>query len=616
MEKFSSALVTANCSEHFDLRFSTQQTFKAAKASFDWVNGGTNRTFILVGDSAVCHTSNRRIPWAISHATFDATNRAIHLTAVQKKWVEAASAFTIDFGVANPGLQRRRIGFDKAGEAIFDLSHPWPTEMLRFLYPNPLIKINVDCEDCGIKGSLAVHGHVKWTILDGFEIFELRAEPRGVEAGVHLKMEMSGKADAAIFDLPSYDKPVATIPVPGGFEIPDILKLGPTMDVGVSFEVDSIEGEATITTGATASIPDTALAKVDFAVDGAAEFADKSEFYDWWPEFEVDPFGIDAQLGIGLKFSVVFNVSLGVSLFPDFKLPWVKVPEQGFEMVLVFKDPIFIFDGKLGHKAGGFCPNDTRPNGVSLDVNVGSAMSVDGVIEFWTGSKDLLDIDLWEDDEEEQIVLVKDYCKAFGAFPVSTTTSKRITTTTKPTTTKSTPTTTLRTSTTSKVTTTPRTTTTSTRTTTTTTSKAPSTSSNPFPLPSPVPGDICGWTVNVQPYQYWENDHSLDRSSYLMYGDQLTRNTKCITVQSTSVISTLPDLSTIPSDAEITFDTSSGTTPNIDSCCLAMFETSNCDTGRSWNKTCQHGGGELFVDFGVKAWLVYNCVGLYTETEV
>jgi hypothetical protein len=51
---------------------------------------------------------------------------------------------------------------------------------------------------------------------------------------------------------------MATIPVPGGFEIPDILKLGPSTDVGVSFEVDSIEGDATIMTGATASIPDTA----------------------------------------------------------------------------------------------------------------------------------------------------------------------------------------------------------------------------------------------------------------------------------------------------------------------------------------------------------------------
>ncbi|KIW32559.1 uncharacterized protein PV07_04090 [Cladophialophora immunda] len=613
MEKFSSALVMADCSEHFSLRFSTQQTFKAAKASFDWVNGGTNRTFILVGDSAVCQTSNRRIPWAINHATFNSTQRIVHFTAAKKLWVEAASAFTIDFGVASPGLQRRRVGFDKAGEALFDLSSSWPTTVLWFLNPNPLISINVDCENCGTKGTLAAHGHVKWSILDGFEIFELRAEPRGVEADVHLKLDMSGKADSAVSDLPGKKIKLAEIPLPGEFEIPDILKLGPSMEVGFGFELDSIEGEATITTGATASIPDTALAKVDFAVDSPEEFLDKSEFYGWFPEFEVEPLGIGAQLGMGLKVFFEFNVSLGVSLFPEFELPWVKVPEEGFEMMLVFKHPIFSFEGKAGHADNGYCPPDPRPNGVKLDVNVGSAMTVDGVMEFWTGRKDLFDIDLWEDSEDQQIVLVKHYCKAFGSFPTSTTTSKKTTTTT-PVTTKRTSTSTLKISTTtSKVVTTPQTTTTAIPTTTTTTSKSSSTSSNPFPLRSPVPGEMNGWVLNVQQYQYWENDQSLERSSYLLYGDQLTRNTKCITVTSTSEMSTLSDLSTIPADAEITFDTSSGTSTNIDSCCIAMFETSNCDTARSWNKTCQEGGGELDVSFGVKAWLVYNCVGLNTE---
>jgi hypothetical protein len=74
MDLFAWDLKSVNCSETMTLQFKHDLIFKAAQASWEWVNFNGVRTFVLVADWKGCGAQRSRDPWVVSNAQFDSAN--------------------------------------------------------------------------------------------------------------------------------------------------------------------------------------------------------------------------------------------------------------------------------------------------------------------------------------------------------------------------------------------------------------------------------------------------------------------------------------------------------------------------------------------------------------
>jgi hypothetical protein len=74
-----------------------------------------------------------------------------------------------------------------------------------------------------------------------------------------------------------------------GFQIPGIITVGLTLDYEVGFTASNWHGNAAVSYGVTAGLPDSSLLKVDLISPN------KSSFSGWEPTFRQLPLKIDAQ---------------------------------------------------------------------------------------------------------------------------------------------------------------------------------------------------------------------------------------------------------------------------------------------------------------------------------
>jgi hypothetical protein len=102
------------------------------------------------------------------------------------------------------------------------------------------------------------------------------------------------------------NKRLLTIPLPSGFSIPGLLTFGPNVDINAGLSLDSLEGEATISTGITATIPDSSVAKVDLLGKKAVDISG------WVPQFTTDPIVVEAE--IDAEVELYTELAVAVSL--------------------------------------------------------------------------------------------------------------------------------------------------------------------------------------------------------------------------------------------------------------------------------------------------------------
>lgn len=118
---------------------------------------------------------------------------------------------------------------------------------------------------------------------------------------------------------------VVTIPLPAGWRIPGILTFGPNAKVVAGYQLDKIEGAATLSTGVTAKIPEDSIAKVDLFAQ------QKLDVHGWVPTFETKPLELQAEISASGFFytKVAVAVSLEVLgmlpiILPFQSLTWRK----------------------------------------------------------------------------------------------------------------------------------------------------------------------------------------------------------------------------------------------------------------------------------------------------
>lgn len=295
MERFYGMLKSVNCTEQeMTLAFKDDATFAYAQRVWDWVNGAENHTFVMVAGVGDCEWNRRRQPFNVSSIAYDEDRNIARLKARLTEWAMLAHSYDLDVGHV-PMTDSRLPVRDISQDLSLDTSSAFP---FLFKLTRNEVSSAFECAKCSITGKINMELKVSQTLFvpTGASI---RISPQGVSANAELKLTGSGSLTAPF----GWEKSVAKIPL-NSFTIPGIVNIGPNLDISVGFEISALEGSASITGGATASLKDSAIVEVD-----VLNFV-KNEFSGWVPVLEPLPIVVDAKLTGGVQIYAMPAVKL------------------------------------------------------------------------------------------------------------------------------------------------------------------------------------------------------------------------------------------------------------------------------------------------------------------
>ena len=275
MEKFDDILTSIECNaDGLVLKFEDDAAFEYAKKTWDWVNGHDDHEFLMVTGHGDCGKDKPRTPYLVSSLTYDEAGNVAKLKAKTGTWKDLVHTYELHVGRVPMsdalGLRRR----DYTKDTSINLAADFRTK----------IKIETDrvfgqltCNPCYTTGRIKFEFIIKskLKIPVGFQI---RVAPEGVKAEAQLNFQLGATFDSKqdlVKKLSIYKIPLAGISIPGG-----ILTVGPVLDIQAGIEWTKIEIGAEISTGATASLPDTALLQADLLSP------QNNKFSSWVPKIE------------------------------------------------------------------------------------------------------------------------------------------------------------------------------------------------------------------------------------------------------------------------------------------------------------------------------------------
>jgi len=308
MEKFSDELTFAHCAENMTLRFRSEATFQAVIQSWNWVNSNDARSFVIVGEPDNCNSGDIRDPWLVSQASFDTNTLTAYLDATLKTWGEVADSYTLEFGNMVSPSRKRYLEASLEGAFHVDLGSKWPSSLID--KGNDIFKFTADCVTCGTQGTLSFGGHIEGNSRDGITKVAVSATPRGVRADVNLDIILSGAyhfLGTEEFATNSWE--LIRIPLPAGWVIPRLITVGPTAGVNVGYSLESIEGEAKLSTGMSAIIPEGSSAEINLY--STPRFSHSG----WIPEFEFKPVRVEAEVTAKAKIWIEIVTSASLLVF-------------------------------------------------------------------------------------------------------------------------------------------------------------------------------------------------------------------------------------------------------------------------------------------------------------
>ena len=286
VERFASLLKDVDCGQDIMMSFKSQDSYTSAVASWDWVNFSENRTFIMIANYPGCGAAYSRQPWVVSNVAYHPESLAVHLNATEKTWKEVAHTYSLDFGRYSPPTStknRRQFNGDK--QISLDLGATLPVDLTSG-YGGAANGLSIACKTCGTQGKVTLDGHIESSWFQ-ITVFTITAKPVGLEADLNLALTVT------IEDLDYSWKPdpitFFTIPI-GGFSIPELITVGPSLELGAGLALSGAKGSATISSTIKAVIPDSSIAQVRLAGDRGATFSG------WVPQFSAGPLQVDAQL--------------------------------------------------------------------------------------------------------------------------------------------------------------------------------------------------------------------------------------------------------------------------------------------------------------------------------
>ncbi|KAL5339944.1 hypothetical protein BJX70DRAFT_397184 [Aspergillus crustosus] len=403
MDKFSFALDTASCTEEdFSVKFKHVLIYKAAKIAWEWVNYNDLRSFVLVPSWKGCGKDKSHDPWVVTKVQFDDKTQKVIFEATQSSWKKVMNTFILDFGEVVLGEEnnnKRDIIPDLDEKFRLNLEATLPEQIFKWEVRTGALNgtLTANCDECGTAGTLVFAGHVEASLSwDGVDIdkFEISVTPQGVQAHVGLSLEFEGELDFRKFTRPSQELEILEIPV-SGWNIPGIFEFGPRILLNAGYVIDYVGGSASVSTGITARIPDSATAKLDLLSE------DKLEISGWAPIIETDPLEIQAMIDAQARLYTEIALSVSLTVLDD----------NGFGVDLSLKVPEVTVTTTAGLDTNGFCEGGGNPWGVNVDASVGANLKLEGWKEL-DGSKDILfDATLFE---KEDLYEFPQFCLSFG----------------------------------------------------------------------------------------------------------------------------------------------------------------------------------------------------------
>ena len=289
MEKFDGMLTSVECTpQGMTLGFEDDESFAYAQRIWDWVNGADNNTFLMVAGKGDCGNNTYRIPYLVSTIAYDEHRNTARLTATTGSWKDLAHSYELRVGrvpmSSDLGLERR----DWTKDASMDISANLP---FRTKVKTGPVFGDLVCDPCSTSGRMKF----EFVIKTKFKVpvgLKFKLAPEGVKAVAGIKLDVGSdfKSKSQLFKESIAEIPLSSVSIP-----PDILTLGPVLDVQLGGELTAFEGAVSIKTGATATLPDTAVLQADLLEPS------NNEFSSWTPDIKMDDITMQARISCYFK---------------------------------------------------------------------------------------------------------------------------------------------------------------------------------------------------------------------------------------------------------------------------------------------------------------------------
>lgn len=250
----------------------------------------------MVVGKGVCGWNTQRQPFVVSALAYDTTSSVAHLNATSIGWRIAAHTYDLQVGhlpSSNGSLQAR----DWTKSAAVDVSSSFPASIK---VSTGGIAGTLDCAKCETSGKLRFEMRVKTKYGVPYDA-GIKIAPQDLSAVVKLKISATGTLQDKIF---SKDFVPVSIPLdPIGIE--GLLDVGPRVTFATGVEVSDLTASLDLTGGATASLPNGAMADLDFLQPS------NNKFSGWTPSVSLLPFELDSRISTGLQLyeKVTFDIA-------------------------------------------------------------------------------------------------------------------------------------------------------------------------------------------------------------------------------------------------------------------------------------------------------------------
>jgi hypothetical protein len=322
MDHFKEELQDVDCDGSLVLTFKSESTYQDAINDWEWVNFNDQRTFVMIVNYGDCSPESGRQPWVVSAASYDNSKFKVRFTAVQTEWYDLTNPYEISWGSYAPAtgsaLAARWNPFDVIDDLTsanwnpkFDVSlaHSIPATLWEKSTSSGL-DLSIGCDSCGTTGKLTIAGKLKGSLLRlSIDEAYVEATPSNVGAEFNPTFTVSGELSS------EWKKSWEIVKVPlSTFSIPLVFSVGPELRLSAGFELSAVQGSATVKTGISAKIPDSASAKVDF--HGSDTHVDG-----WKPVITTKPITLEAQVQGTLTIYTAVGVDIGMTIFSKQTLP-------------------------------------------------------------------------------------------------------------------------------------------------------------------------------------------------------------------------------------------------------------------------------------------------------
>ena len=402
MEKFEQLAPKVDCNAkdgEMSLTFKDKQAYDYALSKWSYINQNKDDRFLLIANHDGCGPDDERQPYYISNVKDDFEHMIVYLEAQEAKWSDVAGTYSLNWGHTRP-LQHDRLksrdwwddvkgsvssavraasgaiqsatnsitdsvtgAQDLSQTVTFPVSAGTPN-LRTSLYRDPGKQLSVDCINCSVSGAFKATGHLKIKDLKAEEL-SIDVSPSSFAAAVELEATITASTNPVPL---SYETQLFSAPIPGaGITVPNIFTLGAVFSYSIGINT-TISGSGTVDFGVSATIPDSASAKLDLS--GASSSKAKG-----WDAKLTPLFNVSA-----LSASVTVAATSKPSL--DFALELINIGKAKLGLALDLPEVSSTLSAK--YAAGGVCPSDAKKTttGIESKSDVKLAVTVDADANF------------------------------------------------------------------------------------------------------------------------------------------------------------------------------------------------------------------------------------------